>query len=88
MKKSDIIASGIDLKNPFPEFEGDGKTNNQRHDDWNGGYLAGIVYSCKPGAGDILAGVVANAILNVVSPSLLRDLERIGVAPGHGLIKR
>lgn len=38
----------------------------------------------QAGAGDVIAGQLAKAILQVVSPGALKQLRNIGLAPGDG----
>lgn len=80
MTNQDIVSRLT--KNPFPETI-DGKPN-QRHKDWNDGYAAGFLVQMRtnPGAGDVVAGTLARAFLNAVSPSVVRSLDKLGVAPG------
>jgi len=76
------------FKNPFPEFIVDDssgeKVPSQRYRDWNDGYASGFVMRLRqtPGAGDLIAGALTRGLLRYASPSTLKKLDAMGLAPG------
>lgn len=68
--------------NPFDKVK-----EPQRFEDWNAGYCAAVAVQVQfqPNAGDALAGMGLRILLRAVNPSALKTLEKIGIAPGHGL---
>ena len=37
----------------------------------------------NPGVGDVLAGILARSLIGAVSPSTLKSLDKMGLAPGR-----